>query len=299
MQNILKTDYLYSDTWPDAVEKINSNFQELNTNKTTPADVNALIQSAINALKWWATSAYDTLVELQQEIQANDWDIASVLTTLGNKANLNGGNTFSGDQSIDWELGVSGFLLNHWWNKRLGIQQYDNWPGQRRIYFSSIDENWNWLWNVMEFDNFPNSEGTRYMRMWYFTKFMEDVSLENKMLYIRGHWDNYHWIKYNNSLDWPEMWGYFGASLWDRNNHQIMKAYQGRAYLWQSSGNNNVIIHSSASNAVASSQLNSLGSGDLLFATENGHVYFYTKDNGGTKRAIVLNTNGTVNIYTI
>lgn len=49
------------------------------------AAVKALVTAEIDALKGGAGAAYDTLIELQNEIQSNDTDLTNLLTSLGNK----------------------------------------------------------------------------------------------------------------------------------------------------------------------------------------------------------------------
>lgn len=53
-------------------------------------DLNALKELIINEITNGAGEAYDTLLELQQEIESNDGDISGILSTLAQKANIGG-----------------------------------------------------------------------------------------------------------------------------------------------------------------------------------------------------------------
>ncbi len=56
-------------------------------------DLNQIKSLIIDDITNGASSAYDTLIELQQAIEANDGDISGILSTLAQKANLGGSAT--------------------------------------------------------------------------------------------------------------------------------------------------------------------------------------------------------------
>lgn len=73
--------------------------------KASVSYVDSEIQNTKDLILGWASSAYDTLLELQNEIQNNDGDISWVLATLSGKAQLSGGNGFSWKQNVALEHG--------------------------------------------------------------------------------------------------------------------------------------------------------------------------------------------------
>lgn len=61
-------------------------------------------------------------------------------------------------------LKSTSYYMNIWWQDRFSINEFDSWSWSRRVSFSCYDQNWNFLGNPVEFDNFANGEWTREMR---------------------------------------------------------------------------------------------------------------------------------------
>lgn len=110
----------------------------LNSNKLenkTIAEIQALI---INAITNGAGTAYDTLLELQNEIQANDGDISGILTTLTQKLGKSGG-TMTGNISFTEDEG--------------GIDWYRNTDKAYIKYFNDSDSDENCRLEFLTGDN--------------------------------------------------------------------------------------------------------------------------------------------------
>ena len=80
----------------DAVQRIASSLVSSgtagNSNKLDGKTLNQVRDYIVSAITAGASTAYDTLIELQNAIQSNDGDISGILTTLSHKANEYGDN---------------------------------------------------------------------------------------------------------------------------------------------------------------------------------------------------------------
>lgn len=83
-------------------------------------DLNQIKTQIVDQITNGAASAYDTLIELQQAIEANDGDISSLLSTLSQKANTSE-------------------LLNY--VPQPGVQNTDNWNGVAYVDPDAIGAN--------------------------------------------------------------------------------------------------------------------------------------------------------------
>ena len=79
------TNLYFTDLRARAAAVVNSTAGTETDQAASVAAVKSLVTAEIDALKGGAGAAYDTLIELQNEIQSNDTDLASLLTAVGNK----------------------------------------------------------------------------------------------------------------------------------------------------------------------------------------------------------------------
>ncbi len=274
----------------------------------------------------WDMLNSENLSQLEDKAEArrNLWIEADFTNTLLAKLNSLDGDSYaklSGRNEFNWEITTS---LTNSAKFKIVDSNYYKWMYLDMYSQKVTEDDWIWQyrkadfvtqWNIFSYwYTFKNNEQilsqqlhryqynkntNKYTNIHYVNTILEwDVSLNSNQLYFRSLWDNNYWMKWNRSIDWPEMWGHYGASLGDANNHQIIKAYKWRAYIW-GWNINSCLIQSTANTTDARNQLNSASNNSMFVSTIEGRVYFYIKDSAGVKRYVKILTNWQVETWTL
>ncbi len=272
----------------------------------------------------WDMLNSENLSQLEDKAEArrNLWIEADFTNTLLAKLNsldgesyakLSGENIFGWNQTINfhqWSIKLAN--TNHYKgnyieskshtytrdNKPFNIRwtTFNMWWNLTRELYCYPNEDWRDLGCYQIEKIYYNKDKNTFERhLKYQTRFYDNIAMQSHQIYLRNYGDNSHGIKWNSWLNGPEMWGYYGASLGDTNNHQIIKAYKEKAFLWcwwQAQA----IIRSRSSTSATKQMFNNgdVGENDIVVWVYQWRLEFFTKYQWVVRR-YNIETNGTVN----